>query len=184
MQTWLPAVVCESPDRARLWRVHEPGPVGHLWGEGRCRLGTPVRPGASQRGSAELSDALAAAVGTVLADGAGAIVLTADRPCFAPGIARWAPGRDVPLGETDPGFEAFAHVPVPTVAAVGGPAIGAGLNLPLACDVIIVSERARSDPCFFGMSASTQVVVTSCACNAGSGIPRAAGSAGAVRRRP
>ncbi|MDQ1360500.1 MAG: hypothetical protein QOJ44_877 [Acidimicrobiaceae bacterium] len=115
-------------------------------GVGSVRLSDPEHRNAL---STELSDALAVAVGTVLADGAGAIVLTAEPPVFcAGGSLDGLLTRDVPLGETYRGFEALADAPVPTVAAVGGPAIGAGVNLPLACDVIIVSEPARFDPRF------------------------------------
>ena len=35
-----------------------------------------------------------------------------------------------------------------TVAAVGGACIGAGVNLPLACDVTVASPEARFDPRF------------------------------------
>jgi enoyl-CoA hydratase/carnithine racemase len=40
-------------------------------------------------------------------------------------------------------YLSILDVPVPTVAAVEGPAIGAGLCVALACDVCIVSESAK-----------------------------------------
>ena len=51
-----------------------------------------------------------------------------------------------PLEAMYAGFEAIAAAPVPTVAAVGGPAVGAGVNVALACDVIVCSPSARFDP--------------------------------------
>ena len=56
--------------------------------------------------------------------------------------------RARPLSQTYAGFLALAEAPVPTIAAVAGPAIGAGVNLPLACDVVIAGEGARFDPRF------------------------------------
>lgn len=41
-----------------------------------------------------------------------------------------------------PMLTAIIDAPVPTIAAVGGPAAGAGANLALATDVVIASERA------------------------------------------
>jgi enoyl-CoA hydratase len=115
-------------------------------GVGSVRLSDPAHRNAL---SAELSDALALAVASVLSDDAGAIVLTADPPVFcAGGSLDGLLTRDVPLAETYRGFEALARAPVPTIAAVGSPAIGAGVNLPLACDIIVVSEGARFDPRF------------------------------------
>jgi enoyl-CoA hydratase len=115
-------------------------------GVGLVRLTDPDHRNAL---SAAMSDALAAAVESVLADGVGAIVLTADPPVFcAGGSLEGLLTREVPLTELYAGFNALADAPVPTIAAVGGPAIGAGVNLPLACDIIISSERARFDPRF------------------------------------
>ena len=47
---------------------------------------------------------------------------------------------------------ALADCPVPTIAAVGGAAIGAGVSLPLACDVIVVSDEASFDPRFLDVA--------------------------------
>lgn len=110
---------------------------------------TLADPGRRNALSKQLSDALAAAVRDALDGGARALVLTAEPPVFcAGGSLDDLLAREHPLGETYAGFLALADAPVPTIAAVIGAAIGAGVNLPLACDVVIAGESARFDPRF------------------------------------
>ena len=74
-------------------------------------------------------------------------MLTAEPPVFCAGGSLDALlSRDVPLAACYAGFLALADAPVPTIAAVASPAIGAGVNLPLACDVILAAPGARFDP--------------------------------------
>src|SRR6185437_14900481 len=99
--------------------------------------------------SPAMSVALDVAVAGAVTDGARALVLCADPPVFcAGGSLDSLLSRTTPLVGTYRGFEALRRSPIPTVAAVDGPAIGAGVNLPLCCDVVLVSPAARFDPRF------------------------------------
>jgi enoyl-CoA hydratase len=94
----------------------------------------------------EMVRALAAAVEGAVAAGAGALVLAAEPPVFCAGGSLddlLAPRA--PLADSYAAMQALAGAPVVTVAAVGGAAIGAGANLPLACDVVVTSPSARFD---------------------------------------
>ena len=89
--------------------------------------------------------------------GVGAVVVTGEAPAFCSGADVAALGS---LSETQSDrerrgigsiYEGFLRVlrsPLPTVAAVNGPAVGAGLNLALACDVRLAAVSARFDTRF------------------------------------
>lgn len=100
-----------------------------------------------------LSAALARAVAGALEDGARAIVLAAAPPVFCAGGSiddlLEPPG---PLSDSYAGLNALLDCPLPTVAAVSGAAIGAGVSLPLACDVVVVGEEAHFDPRFLDVA--------------------------------
>lgn len=99
--------------------------------------------------SKALSDQLADAVDRCVAEGAAALVLDAEPPVFCAGgsLDGLLDARDR-LAEMYEGMLALADAPIPTIAAVRGAAVGAGVNLPLACDVVLAGESARFDPRF------------------------------------
>ena len=98
----------------------------------------------------EVIDQIKAAVSDICADPElGAIVVTATPPVFCSGgsLDDLLNPR-APLRHMYGGFESIAGATLPTVAAVNGPAVGAGVNVALACDVVLASPAARFDPRF------------------------------------
>ena len=82
-------------------------------------------------------------------DGVEVVVVTGADPSFCAGLDLAALSADpdhlmgvATAAETNP-WDALRAVPQPVVGAVNGPAVTGGLELALACDFLVASERAR-----------------------------------------
>jgi enoyl-CoA hydratase len=107
--------------------------------------------------SQEMVDQIVEAVQDIEGDdGVGAVVVTGAAPAFCSGADRSNLDRLHEDQGGDPGevrniYEGFLSIrdcTLPTVAAVNGPAVGAGFNLAMCCDVILVAESAFFEPGF------------------------------------
>ena len=80
----------------------------------------------------------------------GAVVVTGTPPSFCAGanLGNLAEATGESLGRIYEGFLRIARSPLPTLAAVNGAAVGAGMNLALGCDVRIVADEAKLDTRF------------------------------------
>ena len=72
-----------------------------------------------------------------------ALIITGKGPSFCAGgqLADIQPDRNTLKGIYS-GFLSVAQCMIPTIAAVNGPAVGAGFNMAVGCDVRIVSKKA------------------------------------------
>lgn len=101
--------------------------------------------------TADISAALRAAVDEAEADpGVHALIVTGAGKAFCAGADLSALGEATEDGlmAIYDGFLAVANCALPTIAAVNGAAVGAGLNLALAADVRIAGPAALFDPRF------------------------------------
>jgi enoyl-CoA hydratase len=131
----------------------------HVDRQGRVAVLTLDDPDRRNALTPGLVDEIVAAVGAADADeSVGAIVVTGAPPAFCSGadvgnLAAVGEQRRSGAGGDDlrgvyEGFLRVLSSPLPTVAAVNGPAVGAGFNLALACDVRIAGHSARFDARF------------------------------------
>ena len=105
-------------------------------------------PQAKNSFRAENAQALAAALNAAVNEGARAVVLRGAGPVFCAGwdVGAIDPRADDPMaviGEVvGPLLRQLRALPVPTLAAVSGPALGFGFGLALSCDIVLAAEDA------------------------------------------
>ena len=84
--------------------------------------------------------------------GVRALIVTGNGPTFCAGGQLGDITADkLMLENIYSGFLCIAQSQLPTIAAVNGPAVGAGFNMAVGCDVRIVTDKARFEPRFFGL---------------------------------
>lgn len=115
------------------------------------RLDDPERRNALTN---DLVDRMVATFDDLEASGAvRAVVITGAGQAFCAGadLSQLGESREAGLRHIYEGFLRVARSPLVSVAAVNGPAVGAGMNLALACDVIVAGGRARFDTRFLAL---------------------------------
>lgn len=124
-------------------------------GVGVVTLNDPDRRNAL---SVALVDELCAALDQLETDDAtSVVVITGAGPAFCAGAALSHLGdadddeREEALRSIYECFLRVARSPLVTLAAVNGPAVGAGMNLALACDVRVAARSARFDTRFLAL---------------------------------
>lgn len=117
--------------------------------EARGRVGwiTIDRPEALNALNAQvMRDIVAAALAFDADEGIGAIVVTGSERAFAAGAdikeMERLRGRDVAVGDHFQGWQTFADVRTPVIAAVAGYALGGGCELAMMCDIILAADTA------------------------------------------
>jgi enoyl-CoA hydratase/carnithine racemase len=119
-------------------------PVLQLDRRGAVVLLTLDRPERRNALNGQLREALHSAFHQIAADEAvRALVITGTDPAFCAGLDLGEVAEAIPDLEPDDMMDALEALRIPIVAAVNGPAVTGGLELMLACDVVIASDRAK-----------------------------------------
>jgi enoyl-CoA hydratase len=98
-----------------------------------------------------LVEEIVAAMEAAEADaGVGAVVITGTAPAFCAGanLGNLTEADGDSLKKIYEGFLRVARSPLPTIAAVNGAAVGAGMNMALGCDVRLAAKSAKFDTRF------------------------------------
>jgi enoyl-CoA hydratase len=115
--------------------------------DGAVRVITLNRPEARNALSLALQSELALALHAADDDpGIACVILTGADPAFCAGLDLKELGQGVApgtLSQADSPFTALAQMRTPTIGAINGACATGGLELALACDFLIASERAR-----------------------------------------
>lgn len=108
-------------------------------------------PGERNTLTQPMVEEIVAAMDRVEADeGVGAVVVTGAPPAFCAGanLGNLASAEGPGLRTIYEGFLRVARSPLPTIAAVNGAAVGAGMNMALGCDLRIAGRSAKFDTRF------------------------------------
>ena len=111
-----------------------------------------------------MAEALAQAARRASAEGARLVLLRAEGPVFGAGAdlkERQGMGDDAVRARRVKGFAAYAAIealPMPSIAVVEGPAVGSGVEMAAACDIILATPAAsfRTPEALWGTVGATQ----------------------------